>query len=344
VRDGDAEPELLEASNAEALAVALDAARRYVSRGDFVGIICPDTQLAAMQAALRAEGIAYRKPASSAQTPYTVLSPTEAKGLEFDSTVVVFPEQIAEGTSAGLRLLYIAYTRSTRSLAVVHQGDPLAQNLETQLEPIEEQQGRRRSSWWSRSGRSAATSSDYAAAADSDSGTVNDAGPTEREQAATASAKWTELELRTACEAYCQVLSAELVDQPVDKPGFLEELANGALRPRTVGSVGYRMMNISAVVAAHDHQWVDEWKPQKVSSSVAAKIWEVIEPMLADLGTQVELTAEAEPSAIAKGVSSGQSIDEVAKGIRDTLSDWSVLPNYQIRLLARLISEIADEN
>lgn len=43
-----------------------------------------------------------------------------AKGLEFDRTVVVAPDQIARGGVRGLRRLYICLTRSTKELVVVH--------------------------------------------------------------------------------------------------------------------------------------------------------------------------------------------------------------------------------
>jgi DNA helicase IV len=49
-----------------------------------------------------------------------VVSPPEAKGLEFDAVVVVEPALFAAGGAAGLRLLYIALTRAVQELTVVH--------------------------------------------------------------------------------------------------------------------------------------------------------------------------------------------------------------------------------
>ena len=50
-----------------------------------------------------------------------VLTPREAKGLEFDHVVVVEPAAIVEeGGDAGLRELYVALTRPTKTLTVVH--------------------------------------------------------------------------------------------------------------------------------------------------------------------------------------------------------------------------------
>ncbi|MFF0448276.1 HelD family protein [Streptomyces sp. NPDC004609] len=47
------------------------------------------------------------------------LGSLEAKGLEYDATVVVSPAEIADGTAVGLRVLYVALTRATRELTVV---------------------------------------------------------------------------------------------------------------------------------------------------------------------------------------------------------------------------------
>lgn len=50
-----------------------------------------------------------------------VLTAEEAKGLEFDHVVVAEPSAIAEDEAAGPRRLYVALTRCTQSLTVVHQ-------------------------------------------------------------------------------------------------------------------------------------------------------------------------------------------------------------------------------
>lgn len=52
-----------------------------------------------------------------------MVSPAEAKGLEFDGVVVVEPQAIVDAAptrEAGLRLLYIALTRAVQELVVVH--------------------------------------------------------------------------------------------------------------------------------------------------------------------------------------------------------------------------------
>ncbi|MFI6063406.1 HelD family protein [Streptomyces sp. NPDC051286] len=57
---------------------------------------------------------------ASPTIPVPVLHPAEAKGIEFDHVVVVEPAAISAGTPSGLRALYVALTRCTQTLSVVH--------------------------------------------------------------------------------------------------------------------------------------------------------------------------------------------------------------------------------
>ena len=56
------------------------------------------------------------------ETRIPVLTPREAKGMEFDNVIVVEPAQIVEEAAGGqgLRELYVALTRPTRRLILVH--------------------------------------------------------------------------------------------------------------------------------------------------------------------------------------------------------------------------------
>jgi DNA helicase IV len=51
-----------------------------------------------------------------------VLTVGEAKGLEFDAVVVVEPTALVARSRRGLADLYVALTRATRALTVVHTG------------------------------------------------------------------------------------------------------------------------------------------------------------------------------------------------------------------------------
>jgi DNA helicase IV len=64
--------------------------------------------------------------------PFPVLTPRQAKGLEFDHVVVVEPAAIEDGGDRGLRELYVALTRPTKTLVVVH-ARPLPDGLDPAL-------------------------------------------------------------------------------------------------------------------------------------------------------------------------------------------------------------------
>jgi len=51
-----------------------------------------------------------------------VLTVKQAKGLEFDGVIVVDPERMVEESPRGANDLYVALTRATQRLGVLHQG------------------------------------------------------------------------------------------------------------------------------------------------------------------------------------------------------------------------------
>jgi hypothetical protein len=94
------------------LELAFEEAARFASQEGLVALIAP--------ASLRPER---DTPASLFdETRIPLLTPREAKGLEFDHVVVVEPALIVEEAleGQGLRELFVALTRPTRSLVVVH--------------------------------------------------------------------------------------------------------------------------------------------------------------------------------------------------------------------------------
>ena len=77
--------------------------------------------------ALHDEGAVADSP-EAIDAPIAVLSPLDAKGLEFDHVVVVEPADLVPADRAGLRLLYVVLTRATRALTIVH-SEPLPEAL-----------------------------------------------------------------------------------------------------------------------------------------------------------------------------------------------------------------------
>ncbi|GAA1462489.1 HelD family protein [Williamsia maris] len=78
-------------------------------------IIAPDADVAAITARATETG--------GAAAGVRVLTVTQCKGLEFDRTVVVEPASIVEQSPRGLNDLYVALTRATQRLTVVHSAD-----------------------------------------------------------------------------------------------------------------------------------------------------------------------------------------------------------------------------
>ena len=69
------------------------------------------------------------EPEADAALPRVSLVPaTLAKGLEFDSVVVVEPRAIVAAEPRGLRRLYVVLTRAVSRLVVVH-AEPLPDEL-----------------------------------------------------------------------------------------------------------------------------------------------------------------------------------------------------------------------
>ena len=57
------------------------------------------------------------------ERPVVLLTVRQAKGLEFDSVLVAEPSAIIAESPRGLSDLYVALTRATQRLGVVHQGE-----------------------------------------------------------------------------------------------------------------------------------------------------------------------------------------------------------------------------
>jgi DNA helicase IV len=84
-------------------------------------VIAPPTLLGPVAAALSAGGLSFGTVGDRAlDERVTLLTIEDAKGLEFDSVTVVEPFRIAQETPQGLRALYVAFTRATQRLAIVH--------------------------------------------------------------------------------------------------------------------------------------------------------------------------------------------------------------------------------
>jgi DNA helicase IV len=84
-------------------------------------VLAPASLVAELALALDAAGVDAADPRSDGLgAPLSLLPVDLANGLEFDAVVVVEPAAVAEESPQGLRMLYVALTRPTRRLAVIH--------------------------------------------------------------------------------------------------------------------------------------------------------------------------------------------------------------------------------
>lgn len=129
VREGGDPPRIVRADPATgdvAAAAARVAAEELAAVGTGnVAVICPESMVDAVSAALAAAGVEHGQAnRHGLDNQVTVVPVGLAKGLELDASVVVEPARIVAEEPQGLRSLYVALTRATKRLALVH-AEPL---------------------------------------------------------------------------------------------------------------------------------------------------------------------------------------------------------------------------
>ncbi|MDQ3470107.1 MAG: AAA family ATPase, partial [Actinomycetota bacterium] len=127
VRMGDAAPSIVAVDDGRdlATAVAEETAKMVTELPGSVAVLTPDELVEEISDALAAAGIDHgRATRSGLDDPVTVVPVSVIKGLELDGVVVVEPSRIVADEQLGLRALYVALTRPTQRLTVVH-SDPL---------------------------------------------------------------------------------------------------------------------------------------------------------------------------------------------------------------------------
>lgn len=122
VRDGEP-PVVVEVASGSGLTDAVVArVGEELERlaGGLVGVVCPGDLLASVAPALdRAHPGMVAAGMRSLDRRIMILTPWDAKGLEFDSVVVVEPRRIAADPAGGPGNLYVAMTRPTQRLYLV---------------------------------------------------------------------------------------------------------------------------------------------------------------------------------------------------------------------------------
>ena len=136
VREGDASPEVVRVPSAADLGEAVAAAAVALTTerdGMSVVVAVADAMADEVSAALDEAGVSHgRAAATGLDAQVTVVPISVAKGLEVDGVVVVEPAAIVESEIQGLRALYVALTRPTQRLVIVHAAplpEPLAEGV-----------------------------------------------------------------------------------------------------------------------------------------------------------------------------------------------------------------------
>ena len=89
-----------------------------------VAVIAANSQAVDVEDALERAGLSFGRPTRRGLDAQVAVVPVElVKGLEVDGAVVVEPARILREHAQGLRALYVALTRATKRLAVVHAED-----------------------------------------------------------------------------------------------------------------------------------------------------------------------------------------------------------------------------
>ena len=124
VRVGDAMPVIVRAEGADALGATV--ASEVISLtgalpGASLGVIAPDAMIDELSEHLTAAGVNHGTATRTGLDDGVTLVPVSVvKGLELDAVVVVEPAQIVSDHEHGMRSLYVALTRPTQRLSVVH--------------------------------------------------------------------------------------------------------------------------------------------------------------------------------------------------------------------------------
>jgi DNA helicase IV len=124
VRTGGEPPHITQVDTATGIGETVARITRDVLASREFGnaaVVCPDNMVSAMSDALTAAGVSHGiANTTGLGDDVTVVPVTVVKGLELDDVIVVEPQRIVDGYEQGMRLLYVALTRSTQSLHIVH--------------------------------------------------------------------------------------------------------------------------------------------------------------------------------------------------------------------------------
>jgi DNA helicase IV len=124
VRTTGVEPVITQARAGDLAFEVARAARtlRDAVSGGTVAVIVPPALLPELRRDLQSAEVPFGEPETHGlDAPITLVGVDVVKGLEFDGVVVVEPSRIVDDSPQGLRALFVALTRPTQRLTIVHE-------------------------------------------------------------------------------------------------------------------------------------------------------------------------------------------------------------------------------
>lgn len=118
VRSSGFEPEIVRCAT-ETISNELGIRASAHTQGT-LAVLCPPSMIETIAEALAATGVEFARTEVGLGCPVTIVGIDVAKGLEFDSVIVMEPSRIVRESPQGLRALYVALTRPTGRLTVLH--------------------------------------------------------------------------------------------------------------------------------------------------------------------------------------------------------------------------------
>ena len=127
VRVGDEPPRIVRAESPALLGDTVIAEVRRLATdlpAGSIGVVTPDHLLDELSAQFERAGVEHGSATMTGLDSGVTLVPVSVvKGLELDAVIVVEPSLVVSGQPHGLRALYVALTRATQRLSVVHAED-----------------------------------------------------------------------------------------------------------------------------------------------------------------------------------------------------------------------------
>lgn len=122
IRSSGHEPEFIRVAQTELLSQIGVHALRLSAEDEKVAIICSPEMYDEIAKALEESDVPFgHAETAGLDASLTLISVDIVKGLEFDSVILVEPWAVVESSPQGMRAIYVAMTRATKRLVVIHE-------------------------------------------------------------------------------------------------------------------------------------------------------------------------------------------------------------------------------